>query len=165
MALDCERLYYRQLAELETVSWCFKETLRLYPPVNAVARRNLREFEFMGHTIPANSMVVVPNLLIMRMDEYFSNPDQFDPGRFAPGREEHMAHSFCWSPFGGGAHKCIGLHFAEMLVKVTLFELLRTSDIESTRELVSTDGGFNYVPFPKPRNDLPLKVTRRQLPD
>ena len=57
--------------------------------------------------------------------------------------------------------KCVGLHFAEMLVKVTLFEMLRSSNIESTRELASTDGGFNYVPFLKPRNDLQVKVTRR----
>ena len=137
------------------------ETLRLYPPVNGVARRCLREFEFMGHTIPANSMVVVPNLLNMRLEEFFTDPDTFDPERFAPGREEHKKHSFAWVPFGGGAHKCIGLHFAEMLVKITLFELLRTSNIESTRALASPVGGFNYIPFPKPRDDLPVKIAAR----
>ena len=161
LQVETDTLSYDQLSSMENTGYCFKETLRLYPPVNSIARRSIRDFEFMGHNIPANTMVVVPHLLNMRLPEFFTNPDSFDPLRFAPPREEHKAHSFAWFPFGGGAHKCIGLHFAEMLVKVTLFELLRSSSVESTRELVSIDGGFEWVPFPKPRNNLPLKIRAR----
>jgi cytochrome P450 len=159
--IDSDTLSYKQLSELENTSNCFKETLRLFPPVNSIARRSIRDFEFMGHTIPANTMVVVPHLLNMRLPLFFTNPDEFDPARFAPPREEHKAHSFAWFPFGGGAHKCIGLHFAEMLVKVTLFELLRSSNIEGRGPLASIEGGFEYVPFPKPRNNLPVKISAR----
>ncbi len=158
LALDQKKLSYADLAGLDNCTWSFKETLRLYPPVNGIARRCIREFEFQGYTIPSNTMVVVPNLLIMRLPEFFSDPDTFDPQRFAPGREEHKRHTFAWSPFGGGAHKCIGLHFADMLVKVVLFELLRTSTIESTKPMRDVNRDFAFMPFPKPRNHLPLRI-------
>lgn len=155
MAIDAEQLHYEDLGTLEKTTYCFKETLRLYPPVAGFARRTLRDFEFMGHQIPANSTVTVSVVTAHRLEEFYKDPDSFDPMRFAPGREEHKAHPFAWFPFGGGAHKCIGLHFAEMLVKVALFEMLRHYRFESDQ----LGGKINFVPFPKPVNNLPLKIT------
>ena len=31
---------------------------------------------------------------------------------------------FAWMPFGGGAHKCIGMHFANMIVKCFMHQFL-----------------------------------------
>ena len=154
-ALEQDKLNFADLDKLENIGYCFKEVLRLAPPVVALGRRSIREFEFKGHRIPANTMVSAASILVHRNPKFYTNPDKFDPLRFAPGREEHKAHPFAWSPFGGGAHKCIGLHFAEMLVKVTLFELLRSSDFEST----APPSAYTYLPFPKPVNNLPLRVT------
>lgn len=153
-ALDQDKLTFADLDKLENIGYCFREVLRLAPPVVGLGRRCLREFEFMGHRIPANTTVSASSILVHRDPEFFTNPDEFDPGRFAPGREEHKKHPFAWSPFGGGAHKCIGLHFAEMLVKVTMFEMLRNCDFEST----APPSEYVYLPLPKPVNDLPLKV-------
>lgn len=154
LALDKEALSYEDLGKLEQITYCFKETLRLYPPVAGFARRNLRAFDFMGHRIPANSTVTVSVVTAHRLEEFYQNPDSFDPLRFAPGREEHKAHPFAWFPFGGGAHKCIGLHFAEMLVKVALFEMLGHYRFDSDQ----LDGKISFIPFPKPVNNLPLNI-------
>ncbi|NQV64609.1 MAG: cytochrome P450 [SAR86 cluster bacterium] len=32
---------------------------------------------------------------------------------------------YSWVPFSGGAHMCIGLHFANMQIKLVLFDLLK----------------------------------------
>lgn len=154
-AIDKDKLSFADLDQLTNIGYCFREVLRLCPPVVGLGRRSIRDFEFHGHRIPANTMVSASSILVHRDPQYYSNPDKFDPLRFAPGREEHKAHPFAWSPFGGGAHKCIGLHFAEMLVKVTLFEMLRSSDFEST----APASEYTYLPFPKPVNNLPLRVS------
>lgn len=155
MSLDKDVLGYDDLAKLEQITYCFKETLRLYPPVSGLARRNLRDFEFMGHHIPANSMVTVSVVTSHRLEEFYTEPDSFDPLRFAPGREEHKAHPFAWFPFGGGAHKCIGIHFADMLVKVALFEMLKHYRFDSDK----LDGKIKFIPFPKPVNNLPTRIS------
>mgnify|MGYP006155061745 CR=1 FL=1 len=153
---DKGTLNYDDLDVPKNITYCFKETLRLYPPVVGLARRSLREFEFLGHRIPANTMVTVPLAACHRLEKIYKNPDEFEPLRFAPGREEHKVHPFAWFPFGGGAHKCIGLHFAEMLVKVALFEMLPHYKFEST----APHGKMSSLPFPKPVNNLPLRVSR-----
>ena len=154
-ALSQDQLCYADLDKLEQISYCFKETLRMYPPVAGFARRNMREFEIMGYRIPENSTVSVSVVTSHRLEEFYRDPDEFDPTRFAPGREEHKAHPFAWFPFGGGAHKCIGVHFAEMLVKVALFEMLREYDFSAT----TAPSRVRFVPFPKPVNDLPMAVS------
>ncbi|MEP5566856.1 MAG: cytochrome P450 [Halioglobus sp.] len=157
LAIDKDKLCFSDLDQLTNIGYCFKEVLRLCPPVVGLGRRSIREFDFKGYKIPANTLVSASSILVQRDPKYYTNPDAFDPLRFSPGREEHKKHNFAWSPFGGGAHKCIGLHFAEMLVKVTLFELLRNCEFESTEPASE----YTYLPFPKPINDLPLNVLSR----
>src|SRR5262249_23641500 len=64
-----------------------------------------------------------------RLEQWWTHPDAFDPERFSPARAEHKRHPFAWIPFGGGAHMCLGLHFAEMQVKAVLHPLLRACRI------------------------------------
>ena len=47
----------------------------------------------------------------------WTDPDRFDPERFGDLRREDQNHRFGWIPFGGGVHKCIGLHFGVLEVK------------------------------------------------
>ncbi len=41
-------LPFERLGDLEQTEWCFKEALRLLPPVPSIPRRALRDFEFAG---------------------------------------------------------------------------------------------------------------------
>ena len=75
--------------------------------------------------------------------------------RFAEGRQEHKQHPYLWAPFGGGAHKCIGLHFADMLFKSVLFQTVKQFRVKFVDEK-QRDNKIQYIPFPKPRDDLPL---------
>ena len=58
-----------------------------------------------------------------RMEPWWNDPDTFDPDRFAEPRREDKSHRYAWAPFGGGAHKCIGLHFGGMEVKAILHQM------------------------------------------
>jgi cytochrome P450 len=138
---------------LQTLDLVFKEALRLYPPVPAIPRRCIRQFEFGGYTIPANTAVWVLPLLNHRLQQWWSDPDTFNPARFSPEHGEDKRHPYSWTPFGGGAHTCIGLHLGGLIVKTLMYHLLR-------RYAVALPGNyaprFRMLPFPKPQDGLRL---------
>ena len=122
-ALGKTELEYDDLGhKVPDLDHCFKEVLRMNPPVPMLMRRTVKEVEVGGYQLAPHTMVQISPLYTHRMEQWWTNPHAFDPDRFA--REEHKQHSFLWAPFGGGAHKCIGLHFADMLFKCTLSTLL-----------------------------------------
>ncbi|NNC54775.1 MAG: cytochrome P450, partial [Pseudomonadales bacterium] len=155
LALDEGGLGFDACGELDVTDRVFRETLRHIPPVTMVPRRSIDAFEYRGFEIPANTAVAVMVDYIHHSEQYWSNPHQFDPDRFLPGRAEHKNHPFQWIPFGGGAHKCLGFKFADMQVKVFLYHLLRNYRIETLR---GPDAGTRYVPIPLPSDRLPLKL-------
>ena len=113
------------LRQLTQMNYVLKEIERLYPPVYGIPRGVVRDVIYAGYHIPHEWQVVISPLLTHRMSELYTNPDLFDPDRFAPPREEHKKHPFALIGFGGGAHKCLGYELAQMEIKITLLTLLR----------------------------------------
>jgi cytochrome P450 len=147
-------LTYETLGKLELCEMAFKEALRLIPPVPSMPRRALREFTFMNHVVPAGSHVGINTMVTHRLPDIWPDPETFDPLRFSPENSKGR-HKYAWVPFGGGAHMCLGLHFAYMQAKSFLFTLLSEHRIE----LAPTAGGeFNMFPIPKPKDGLPLRI-------
>ena len=101
-----------------------KEALRLCAPVPSLPRKTVKDVEYEGFFIPRGSFINVVPYFTHYMEEYWPEPEKFDPERFSDARREDKVHPYAWVPFGGGAHKCIGLHFAEMQVKAILHEVL-----------------------------------------
>jgi cytochrome P450 len=92
-----------------------------------------------------------------RMEPWWSHPDDFDPERFAPERAEDKSHRFAWMPFGGGVHKCIGLHFGGMEVKAIMHAMLRRFRW-SVPEGYETPIGLTTGPTPA--DGLPVRLAR-----
>lgn len=148
------QLDYEDLGNsLPDLDHCFKEILRMNPPVPMMMRRTTKEVEVGGFTLQPHTMVQISPLYVQRMEQYWTNPHQFDPDRFA--REEHKQHSFLWAPFGGGAHKCIGLHFADMLFKATLAKMLLSFRFKFAKP-GQYPSRMQHFPFAKPMDNLPL---------
>ena len=147
---------YDDLSKLELMDWVIKETLRLHPPAPITMRTALRECEFYGFQIPANTLIAIGPGISHFLEEYWSNPRQFDPLRFSPERAEDKSHTHAYVPFGGGAHTCIGMHFAMMQAKAVLYQMLLNHRWET---LEGYDPKFKMTPIPKPKDDLPIKMT------
>ena len=62
-------------------------------------------------------------------------------------RAENKGHPFCFMPFGGGAHKCIGMHFSQMEYKCFLHKFMLTFDFEHRHK--SEDVSMMDFPLPK----------------
>lgn len=144
---------FDDLPALELMEQVLHEALRLYPPLPSIARRAVKDCEVHGFRIPANTPVGVYPLFTHRDPQWWTDPDIFDPARFGAERAEDRRHPFAWVPFGGGAHMCLGLHFAEMQVKAVLVPLLQRWRLE-----VPADYRVPYqlAPIAKPRDGLPM---------
>lgn len=114
------------LERLSALDLIVKEALRLAAPVPLVMRKAVKDTEIEGHYIPQGSLVAVAPALNHFDPACWSDPDVFDPDRFGPAREEDKSHRNAWIPFGGGVHKCIGLHFGTLEVKAILHQMLLT---------------------------------------
>lgn len=142
---------FTSLGQMTLHDQVFKESLRLYAPVPQLPRRCLNAFSFEGHQIPANTAIILAPGFVHHMETLWPEPKAFDPDRFAA--DATKPHPFAWAPFGGGAHMCIGLHFAGMQVKSVMAPLLQRFEIELR------DGyrmQHTEVPIPKPRDGLPV---------
>lgn len=135
-----------------------RETLRLMAPVPFIPRQALRDFTWNGVVIPAGTPVTAMPGTVMMDPLYFPDPSRFDPDRFAPERAEDKAHKFAWAPFGGGAHKCMGLHFSSMQTKAFVRALLSRFRVHETD---APPVVWNRLPVPKPRGGLPIVLSAR----
>ena len=157
LAIDSDTMTYDDLNKMPSTELVFKETLRLYAPLPVIPRRSINECTVRGVTVPANTMIwVIPDFCHF-MEEYWSAPDTFDPMRFAPPREEHKKHAFAWHPFGGGAHMCMGMHFADMQIKLIMHNLLRKYRFSLPE---NHNSSYQFFPIPKPKDDLPICIER-----
>lgn len=143
------------LAKMVQTEYVFKEALRLVPPVPFIPRKLTKDFHWKGFDIPAGTSVTLNPGITMLSPELFSDPDTFDPGRFSPNRAEDQSHRFAWTPFGGGAHKCIGMHFSTLQVKLFVATLLRNRriNIDNLDEFE-----WQRLPIPQPKNGLPITL-------
>jgi len=138
---------------------CFDETIRLFPPVPYAARQSLRPCTLAGFEIPAGVTIAPAALVTHRLPEFWSAPDRFDPDRFLPERAEHTKHSHVYFPFGGGAHVCIGLHFARIQVAAVMNELLARYRVVNPRR-AQRPRSFASVPIAHPKDGLPVVLER-----
>jgi cytochrome P450 len=116
----------------------------------------VRDFCFQGHAIPAGTHVAVNTIFTHRMPAIWPGPLQFDPLRFTE-KASRARHKYAWVPFGGGAHMCLGLHFAYMQAKSFLYNLLTTTKWSLARDYVPR---WQMWPIPKPRDGLPIRFER-----
>ncbi len=146
------------LPDMQQSEWLFNEALRLWGPVPFIPRRALKSFEYQGVRIPANVQVGVSPDGAHHDPEIWTDPERFDPERFSAERAEHKRHAFAFCPYSGGAHKCIGMHFALILAKVVLREFVTRYDIALADDHVLD---MQPLPIPKPRDGLRLTLTPR----
>jgi len=144
---------YSQLDRLVLTDYAFKEALRLIPPVPSLPRRAVRAFEFGGYQIPAGTTVGVSVGYTHKMPEHWPDPETFDPMRFSP-ENSRDRHKYAWVPFGGGAHMCLGLHFATMQMRILMVHLLSRYRIELAE---GSGEKWQAWPIPRPRDGLPVR--------
>nr|QZM07449.1 cytochrome P450 monooxygenase [Lasioderma serricorne] len=120
------RFTYEGLGEMTYLQQVIDETLRKHSPAELSVR-----FCSKDYLIPNTDVVVdkgtrvfVPIKGLHMDEEYFPEPEKFDPERFnAENKSKIKAGTYL--PFGDGPRNCIGLRFGLMQTKVGLAVLLK----------------------------------------
>jgi len=121
------------IQKLPYTKQCIEETLRLYPPAYFSDRLSLEEDECNGVKIPKNTQVLLSYYEMHRHQDYWSDPEKFDPDRFCS--ENKKEHSASYFPFGAGPRMCIGNNFAMYEMILTLAEMVKNYELEPVSEI------------------------------
>ena len=152
-----ERLDLDALDRMRSLGLVINESMRLLAPVPVLFRKTLVDTVIQGCFVPADTMVVVAPWLNHHLPGLWTDPRSFDPDRFSDARREDRSHRLAFMPFGAGAHKCIGMHFATNVVKLVIHHMLRDHRIE-LRSGYTLE--WDLTAMPTPTDGFPVLVRR-----
>ena len=102
--------------------WVVQEALRLSPVAWRLARRPAKDHQLSGINVGAAHKIVVCPYLVQRNPEYWSDPSEFRPERWAT-PESWRNPAFI--PFGHGPHRCVAADLSTQLASDMLKAILR----------------------------------------
>ena len=112
-------------ANLRYTYTVFAEAMRLYPTVWVLGRSCGPEpYDFHGFSIEPGATLLAPQIVVHRDPRFWSDPERFDPSRFAE-EGKSSRPKFAYFPFGGGSRQCIGEGLAWMEGVLVLATILR----------------------------------------
>jgi cytochrome P450 len=134
-----------------------QEAMRLYPPAPLMVRRTVREIHLGDTRIPAGRSVHVPIYALHRHRKIWSQPDTFDPDRFAP-ESQATRDRYAYLPFGAGPRVCIGMGMALTECVVVLATLLPAFRMRATSS-VMPEARFRVTL--RPEGGMPMYIEPR----
>jgi cytochrome P450 len=148
---DLPRLVYTDMV--------LRESMRLYPPVWVIGRRALAPFRLGEYELPADTNVLISQLILHKDARYFPEPLAFDPDRWGANDARAAAlPRFAYFPFGGGPRVCIGAGFAMMEAVLLLATIAQQFQIRiAPGQKVSMQTTVTL----RPRNGIPVTLKRR----
>lgn len=100
-----------ELSKMPLAKMVFEESMRLFPPVAGIGRKNLEIDTIGGYAIKRGTKVNLVQWVTHRHPDFWERPNEFLPERFA---DPSKHHPFAYFPFGGGARECVGKNMAMM---------------------------------------------------
>lgn len=132
---------------------CLKESMRVHPIIDFVARTLQSDQVIGGRNLPKGT-TVTPSIMLSHSREasfaesHVYNPERFLVDKIAPNT---------WIPFGGGVRRCIGAAFSLMEGTVVLREVLQRYSVEALTVAPNKLRNITNVPGDK----APVTLTAR----
>jgi len=134
-----------------------QESLRMYPPGWLLTRRAVEADELGGYPIAPRTDVFLSPYLLHRHPEFWSDPEKFQPERFA-GPDAAERHKFAYIPFAVGPRHCIGENIAMFEMLVHMHAMTRRFRLKrATNEPIVFEAQINL----RPRSNLMMMVENR----
>jgi cytochrome P450 len=134
-----------------------QESLRMYPPGWLLTRRSVEADELGGYAIAPRTDVFLSPYLLHRHPEFWSDPEKFQPERFAAA-DAAERHKFAYIPFAVGPRHCIGENIAMFEMLVHMHAMTRRFRLKrATDEPIVFEAQINL----RPRSNLMMTVENR----
>ncbi|KAJ6531192.1 cytochrome P450 [Mycena capillaripes] len=152
--------------QLNFLSACIDETLRLHPPLPTNGTRQVHIHQpgrnIAGRYIPEGTSIYTPPYSLHRNPDYFSQPDQFIPDRWLPDSKLEKHETSAFIPFSLGPANCVGQHLAKRNMLMVLSILFKSFDLNFAE-------GFDSESWPThihdffvvARGPMDIRLTRR----
>jgi sterol 14alpha-demethylase len=155
-------LDFNIVGEMEYLTNCVKESLRMFPPLIMLMRKALDDIKTTlngkEYMIPKGDICFTSPAVSARLPDVFKNANDFEPERFGPERGEHNV-PFAYLGFGAGRHACIGQQFGILQVKTIMSVLLRNYEIEPM-ETTFPEADYTAMVV-GPKNHLMVRYKKR----
>ena len=143
---DGSDMNWEQAVAMQKMDLSLRETERLHPVAFILSRKANADIEREGYRIAKGEFVLLAPSVSQRMTETFVEPDRFNPERFNAENPDAQIESNSLIGFGGGMHRCAGVNFARMEMKVLVAILLQNYDMELLDEVKPIAGAGTYWP-------------------
>lgn len=117
------QLTVHELAKLKYTTAVIKETMRVYPAVWLMVRKNISNTVLGNYFLPKKSIILLNVHGIHHNEKYWNEPEEFRPDRFTEANMK-LQHPFSYLPFGIGPRVCIGQPLAMMLMQIVVGRLI-----------------------------------------
>lgn len=147
----------QDLRDLPYTDMVIKEAMRWMPPVSGVGRTAIEDVEIGGYLIEKNTSILLNFYSVHHDENYWDNPSEFRPERFAPEHDTDR-HRYAYLPFGGGARVCVGNSFAMMEAQILLATIAQnyTLSLAPNQEVTPVARITTY-----PKDGLPMSIKKR----
>ena len=147
---------FAELEQSATYASCvLSETLRMAPPVWVSPRIALVDTEIDGVKIPAGAHVLISQYVTQRLEQYFTNPQKWDPARWLDPTFEASLPRGAYFPFLAGSRKCLGESFA--LAESRLILLLVARQFSLSTKIPQSQPRTTY----RAKGVVPTKISKR----
>ncbi|KAL8928274.1 MAG: hypothetical protein Q9208_001984 [Pyrenodesmia sp. 3 TL-2023] len=161
---DLPPLTYEALQTLPLNAQVVKETLRIHAPIHSMMRKVTQPMPIEGtpYTVPPTHVLLAAPGVTSKVEEHFSNPDEWEPHRWDAGSGGSTAQSdevegekvdygyglvskgasSPYLPFGAGRHRCIGEAFAYVqlgTITATMVRMFKLRNLDGVNGVVGTD--------------------------
>ena len=127
---ESSKLTLASLKQQSVLERAIRECERVHPPLIILIRKVKQDFQYGPYLVPAGKLAAVSPLLSHQLPGVFNDPEMWNPDRFTPPRSEEKQYTHTLIGFGGGKHRCMGMHFAYLQIKALLTILLSKFDFE-----------------------------------
>ncbi|XP_023632881.1 cytochrome P450 71B2 isoform X2 [Capsella rubella] len=125
LGLNRERITEDDLGKVEYLNHIIKETFRLHPALPfVIPRETMSHIKIQGYDIPPKTQIQLNVWTIGRDPKHWTDPEDFNPERFANSSVDFRGQHFDLLPFGSGRRICPGMPMATATVELTLMNLL-----------------------------------------
>ncbi|HHF7372937.1 cytochrome P450 [Legionella bozemanae] len=165
LVLD-DKLDISALKSLPVLNAFYKESVRFDAPV-AVPRYTQNGYSSDSMTIPPNTMIIFDLHALAKGEQYWTNPNEFEPTRFLQVEPQHVDEEgamsvknnhptigqFPFVPFSVGMRNCPAVAVTEVLFKVAIakfvsdyqLQFVKKDADDSTLHISSKDKSFEFI--------------------
>ncbi|GJQ70771.1 hypothetical protein Trydic_g699 [Trypoxylus dichotomus] len=150
----------QDLQNMAYLDCVIKETLRHCAAVPAHERLLEEDITIDGITLPKGTEVSIAIYATHHNEEYYANPNVFDPDRFLP-ENAHKIQPYTYLPFTKGPRDCIGKTMSMLLMKSIVTKVIRNFQLLPVNPPHTPKLTSEFVL--KSANGLPVRMKSRIL--